>query len=49
MIRKIPNHRLWRIYSISKPRRNLGTFPSKALAIKHERQIEFFKHRASRR
>lgn len=48
MIRKLPKKRKWRLYSIKKvkgKRRNLGTFPSLKKAIKHERDVQFFKHR----
>jgi len=41
-IRKIGNK--YRIYS-RKTGKNLGTFPSKAAAQKHEREIEYFKHK----
>lgn len=49
MIRKLGPRR-YRLYSLSKnpktgKRRNLGTFPSRAAALRHERQIEFFKRR----
>jgi hypothetical protein len=49
MIRKLgPNK--YRLYSLSKnpktgKRRNLGTFTSRAAALRHERQVEFFKRR----
>lgn len=43
MIRKIGNNK-YRIYSISTGK-NLGTFTSRKKAIKHEREIEYFKHR----
>jgi hypothetical protein len=41
---------LYRLYSLKKDpktgkRRNLGTFTSRAAAVKHERQVEFFKRR----
>jgi hypothetical protein len=47
MIRKLPSGK-YRIYSRSvDPKtgkhRNLGTFPTKAAAEKHERAIQFFK------
>ena len=47
MIKKLGPRR-YRLYSLSKnpktgKRRNLGTFPSRAAALRHERQIEFFK------
>ena len=47
MIRKLPSGQ-YRIYS-RKPdprtgkRRNLGTFPTREAALKHERAIQFFK------
>ena len=49
MIRKLAP-RKYRLYSVSKnpktgKRRNLGTFPSRAAALRHERQVEFFKRR----
>ncbi|HKE91006.1 MAG TPA: hypothetical protein VKB45_11760 [Gemmatimonadales bacterium] len=49
MIRKLgPNK--YRLYSLrtdprTGKRRNLGTFRSRAAALRHERQIEFFKRR----
>jgi hypothetical protein len=43
MIRKIGKNK-YRIYSI-KTGKNLGTFSSKAAALKHEREIQYFKHR----
>lgn len=49
MIRKLQSGK-YRLYS-RKPnpktgkRRNLGTFPSRAAAVKHEQQIQFFKRR----
>jgi hypothetical protein len=42
VIRKLPGHRLWRLYSL-KTGRNLGTFKTKAAAVKHERAVQFFK------
>jgi hypothetical protein len=47
MIRKLPSGR-YRLYSRKKnpatgKRRNLGTFPSRKAAEKHERAIQFFK------
>jgi hypothetical protein len=43
MIRKIgPNK--YRIFS-RKTGKNLGTFDSKVLALKHEKEINYFKHR----
>jgi hypothetical protein len=49
MIRKL-GHRKYRLYSLRKnprtgKRRNLGTFTSRAAALRHERQVEFFKRR----
>lgn len=41
-IRKLGPQR-YRLYS--KSGRNLGTFRSLAAAKKHERQVQFFKHR----
>ena len=48
MIRKLKSGE-YRIYSrMPDPRtgkrRNLGTFPSRAAAEKHEREIQYFKH-----
>lgn len=42
-IRKLPNGK-YRIYSI-KTGKNLGTFNTRAAALKHEREIEYFKHK----
>jgi hypothetical protein len=52
MIRKLPTGK-YRLYSESKDprtgrRRNLGTFPTRAAAVKHEREVEFFKRRGKR-
>jgi hypothetical protein len=49
MIRKLKSGK-YRLYSMSKNprtgrRRNLGTFASRAAALKHEREIQFFKRR----
>jgi hypothetical protein len=49
MIRKLPSGR-YRLYSRRKDprtgrRRNLGTFPTRAAALRHERAIQFFKRR----
>jgi hypothetical protein len=49
MIRKLPSGQ-YRLYSRSKDprtgkRRNLGTFPTRAAAVKHERAVQFFKRR----
>ena len=53
MIRKLPSGR-YRLYSESKnpktgKRRNLGTFATRAAAVKHEREVEFFKRRSKGR
>jgi len=52
MIRKLPNQNKWRLYSSKKIKtkdgmkhRNLGTFGSTKLAEKHEREVQFFKHK----
>ena len=47
MIRKLPSGG-YRLYSRKKDartgkRRNLGTFPNRAAAEKHEREVQFFK------
>lgn len=47
MIRKIPSGK-YRLYSQKKDpktgkKRNLGTFNTRAAALKHEKQIQFFK------
>ena len=47
MIRKLPSG-LYRLYSRKKTpktgkRRNLGTFPTRAEALQHERAIQYFK------
>jgi hypothetical protein len=47
MIRKLANGK-YRLYSRKKnpksgKRRNLGTFASRAAAMKHERAVQFFK------
>jgi hypothetical protein len=49
MIRKLKSGE-YRIYSIKKDkktgkRRNLGTFKTREAAEKHEREIEYFKHK----
>jgi hypothetical protein len=49
MIRKLNDGR-YRLYSRKKnpktgKRRNLGTFRSRAAAMKHERAVQFFKRR----
>ena len=48
MIRKLQNQNKWRLYSKSKIKgkhKNLGTFKSKLKAVKHEREVQFFKHK----
>lgn len=50
MIRKLKSGQ-YRIYSIKKDpktgkRRNLGTFATREVAEKHEREIQYFKHRS---
>ena len=47
MIRRLADGR-YRLYSLKKnprtgKRRNLGTFSSRAAALKHERAVQFFK------
>lgn len=47
MIRKLPSGQ-YRLYSRKKnprtgKRRNLGTFSTRAAALKHEREIQYFK------
>ncbi len=49
MIRKLTSG-LYRLYSKKKDpktgkRRNLGTFKTRAAALKHEREIQYFKRR----
>ncbi|MGB7979015.1 MAG: hypothetical protein WCF19_07670 [Chlamydiales bacterium] len=49
MIRKLPSGG-YRLYSRKKNpktgrRRNLGTFTTRAAAVQHEREIQFFKRR----
>jgi len=49
MIRKLPSGQ-YRLYSRKKNpksgrRRNLGTFRTRAAAVKHERAVRFFKRR----
>jgi hypothetical protein len=49
VIRKLPDGR-YRLYSMKKDprtgkRRNLGTFKTRAAAVKHERAVQFFKRR----
>jgi hypothetical protein len=48
MIRKLPSGK-FRLYSRKADprtgkRRNLGTFNTRAAAVKHERAVQFFKH-----
>jgi hypothetical protein len=48
VIRKLPSGK-FRLYSRktdrkSGKRKNLGTFPSRAAAEKHERAVQYFKH-----
>jgi hypothetical protein len=48
MIRKLPSGK-YRLYSRKKDprtgkRRNLGTFGSKAAALRHEKAVQYFKH-----
>lgn len=50
MIRKLPSGK-YRLYSRKKDartgrRRNLGTFATRAAALKHERAVQFFKRHA---
>lgn len=49
MIRKLPSggYRLYsrKVDSKTGKRRNLGTFKTRADAEKHERAVQFFKHR----
>jgi hypothetical protein len=49
MIRKLKSGK-YRLYSRKRNprtgrRRNLGTFPTRAAALRHERQVQFFKRR----
>ena len=49
MIRKLPSGQ-YRLYSRKRnpktgKRRNLGTFKTRAAAMKHERAVQFFKRR----
>jgi hypothetical protein len=49
MIRKLKSGE-YRLYSEKKnpktgKRRNLGTFKTRAAAVKHEREVQYFKHR----
>lgn len=48
-IRRLPDGR-YRLYSKKKnpktgKRRNLGTFDTKEAALKHEKQVQYFKHK----
>lgn len=50
MIRKLHSGK-YRLYSRRKDprtsrRRNLGTFPTRAAALRHEREVQFFNRRA---
>jgi hypothetical protein len=50
MIRKLPSGQ-WRLYSRKRDlrtgkRRNLGTFPTREAAERHERAVQYFKHHA---
>lgn len=50
MIRKLGRGK-YRLYSSKKDprtgkRRNLGTFTTRAAAVQHEREVQFFKRRA---
>lgn len=52
MIRRLPSGN-YRLYSLRKDprtgrRRNLGTFPTRAAAERHEREVEFFKRSGKR-
>ena len=52
VIRKLASGK-YRLYSLKKnpktgKRRNLGTFPTRAAAAKHEREVEFFKRSRTR-
>ncbi len=49
MIRKLPSGK-YRLYSRkvnrkTGKRRNLGTFPTRKAALKHEREVQYFKRR----
>lgn len=53
MIRRLPDRR-FRLYSTHKDRRtghrrNLGTFETRAEAVQHEREVQFFKRRGLKR
>ena len=45
-IRKLSGQNKWRLYS--EKGRNLGTYSSKAGAVKRENQVNYFKSRAAR-
>jgi len=47
MIRKLPGQMKYRLYSKSGGK-NLGTFKTKTAAVKHEREVQFFKKRGMR-
>lgn len=52
MIRRLPDGR-FRLYSTHPDprtghRRNLGTFETRAEAVQHEREVQFFKRRGAR-
>lgn len=42
MVRKLPSGQ-YRLYSHKG--KNLGTFSTRAAALKHEREVQYFKHR----
>jgi hypothetical protein len=44
-IRKLPNQQKWRLYSKAS-HKNLGTFGTRAAAVVHEQQVQFFKKRS---
>jgi hypothetical protein len=53
MIRKLKNGQ-YRLYSLKKDpktgrRKNLGTFRTRAAAVKHERAVQFFKRGGGKR
>jgi hypothetical protein len=43
VIKKLPGQHKWRLYS-KKTYRNLGTYDSRAAALKREREVQYFKH-----
>ena len=52
MIRKLKDGR-YRLYSLKKDaksgkRRNLGTFGTREAAVKHEKQVQFFKRKGGK-